>query len=89
MSEENMTSEPFYIKTDPEKTIYLARWSTRFWAFLIDIILFILFLNIIRDIFKPIWKLPLLWDYQHWGFFSLGFEFILLFAYWTVFRSPW
>ena len=84
MSEENMTAEPFFIKTDPEKTMYLARWSARFWAFLIDIILFILFLNIIRDIFNPIWKLPLLWDYQHWGSLSFGFEFIFLFAYWTI-----
>jgi len=84
MSEENMTPEPFLIKPVSEKTIYLARWSTRFWAFLIDFILFILFLNIIRGIFDPFWKLPLLWDYRHLRFFALGFEFIFLFAYWTV-----
>jgi uncharacterized RDD family membrane protein YckC len=84
MSEENTTSELSLIKPVPEKTIYLARWSARFWAFLIDIILFILFLNIVRDIFQPILKLPLLWDYQHWGFFTLGFEFVFLFAYWTI-----
>jgi uncharacterized RDD family membrane protein YckC len=84
MSEENMISEPFVIKPVPEKTIYLAKWSARFWAFLIDIILFVLFLNIVREMFQPILKLPLLWDYQHWGFFTLGFEFIFLFAYWTV-----
>jgi len=73
MSEENMTPEPFLIKPVSEKTIYLARWSARFWAFLIDFILFILFLNIIRGIFDPFWKLPLLWDYQHLRFFALGF----------------
>jgi uncharacterized RDD family membrane protein YckC len=84
MSEENMIPESFLLKPVPEKTIYLARWSARFWAFLIDIILFILFLNIIRGIFDPFWKLPLLWDLWNWEFFALGFEFIFLFAYWTV-----
>ena len=84
MSEENMIPESFLIKPVPEKTIYLARWSARFWAFLIDIILFILFLNIIRGIFDPFWKLPLLWDLWKGEFFALGFEFIFLFAYWTV-----
>ena len=68
MSEEHTTPEPFLIQPVPEKTIYLANWSARFWAFLIDFILFILFLNIIRDIFNLFWKLPFLWDYQHWDF---------------------
>jgi hypothetical protein len=51
MSEENMVSEPSMIKPVPEKTIYLANWSARFWAWLVDIILVILFLNIIRGLF--------------------------------------
>jgi uncharacterized RDD family membrane protein YckC len=84
MSEEHMTAEPSLIKAVPEKTIYLAKWSARFWAWLIDIILIILFLNIIRGIFDPFWKLPLLWDYPHWELFALGFESIFFFAYWTV-----
>jgi uncharacterized RDD family membrane protein YckC len=77
MSEETLNDDPSLIKPVPEKTIYLAKWSARFWAWLIDIILIILFLNIIR-------KLPLLWDYQHWEVFALGFESIFFFAYWTV-----
>ncbi|HUT37765.1 MAG TPA: RDD family protein [Methanoregula sp.] len=84
MSEENMAPEPFFIKPGPEKTIYLARWSSRFWAWLVDIILVILFLNIIRGIFDPFWKLPLIWDYGNWEFFALGFESVFFFAYWTV-----
>ena len=84
MPEENMTPEPVEIKPVPAKTIYLAPWSARFWAWLIDVILIILFLNIIRGIFDPVWKLPLLWDYRHWEFFALGFESIFFFAYWTV-----
>jgi uncharacterized RDD family membrane protein YckC len=84
MSEETLNDEPYLIKPVPEKTIYLAKWSARFWAWLIDIILIILFLNIIRGIFDPFWKLPLLWDYHHWEAFALGFESIFFFAYWTV-----
>jgi len=84
MSDENMTSEPICIKPVPEKTLHLAKWSTRFWAWLVDVILIILFLNIVRGIFDPFWKLPLLWDYGHWEIFAIGFETIFFFLYWTV-----
>lgn len=84
MSEETIEPEPVSIRPVPEKTIYLARWSSRFWAWLIDIILVILFLNIVRGIFEPFWRLPLLWDYMHWDPIALGFESIFFFAYWTV-----
>ncbi|MCK9591697.1 MAG: RDD family protein [Methanoregula sp.] len=86
MSEENITSEPLSIKPVPEKTIYLANWSTRFWAWLVDIILVILFLNIVRGMFEPFLSLPLLWDFsnKNWGFFTVGFESVFFFAYWTV-----
>jgi uncharacterized RDD family membrane protein YckC len=84
MSEENIEPEPVSIRPVPEKTIYLARWSSRFWAWLIDFILVILFLNIVRGIFEPFWNLPLLWDYMHWDPVALGFESIFFFAYWTV-----
>jgi uncharacterized RDD family membrane protein YckC len=84
MSEETIEPEPVSIQPVPEKTIYLARWSSRFWAWLIDFILVILFLNIVRGIFEPFWRLPLLWDYMHWDPIALGFESIFFFAYWTV-----
>ena len=84
MSEENREPEPVSIKPVPEKTIYLARWSSRFWAWLVDFILVILFLNIVRGVFDPFWKLPLLWDYGHWTAVALGFESIFFFAYWTI-----
>ncbi|MGA2913828.1 MAG: RDD family protein [Methanoregula sp.] len=84
MSEEYRDPEPISIKPVPEKTIYLARWSSRFWAWLVDFILFILLLNIVRGIFDPFWKLPVLWDYGHWTIVALGFESIFFFAYWTV-----
>jgi uncharacterized RDD family membrane protein YckC len=86
MSEEHMTPEPSLIKPVPEKTIYLANWSARFWAWLVDIILVILFLNIVRGLFEPFFLLPLLWDFgnKSWGLFSVGFESIFFFAYWTI-----
>jgi uncharacterized RDD family membrane protein YckC len=84
MSEEPVMQEPIRITPTPEKTLYLGKWSTRFWAWLIDFILVLLFLNIVRGIFEPFWHLPLLWDYGHWEFFAIGFETIFFFAYWTV-----
>jgi uncharacterized RDD family membrane protein YckC len=84
MSEENVTPEPVCISPVPEKTLYLAKWSTRFWAWLIDVIIVILFLNIVRGILDPFWKLPLLWDYGHWEIVAVGFETIFFFLYWTV-----
>jgi uncharacterized RDD family membrane protein YckC len=84
MSEENMAPEQILISPVPEKTLHLAKWSARFWAWLVDIILIILFLNIVRGIFEPIWKLPLLWDYGNWELFAIGFETIFFFLYWTV-----
>jgi uncharacterized RDD family membrane protein YckC len=84
MSEEKMTPEPFFIQPVPEKMIYLATWSARFCAFLIDIIIIILFLNIIRGIFDPFWNLPLLWDFGHIDVIAIGIESLFFFAYWIV-----
>jgi uncharacterized RDD family membrane protein YckC len=84
MSEESVLPEPVCISPMPEKTLYLAKWSSRFWAWLIDIIIVILFLNIVRGLLDPVWKLPLLWDYGHWDIIAVGFETIFFFLYWTV-----
>lgn len=84
MSEESITPEPVCISPAPAKTLHLAKWSSRFWAWLVDIIIVILFLNIVRGILDPFWKLPLLWDYGHWEIVAVGFETIFFFLYWTV-----
>ena len=65
-------SEPVCIRQDTAKTLHLAKWLTRFWAWLIDVILIILFLNIVRGILEPIWTIHFLWDWQHWGLFEIG-----------------
>ena len=84
MSEENREPEPVSIKPVPEKTIFLARWSSRFWAWLIDIIFIILFLNIVRDLFMTFLKLPHIWDFTDVSLIAIGIESLFFFAYWTV-----
>jgi len=84
MSEENRETEPVSIRPVPEKTIYLARWSSRFGAWLIDIIFIILFLNIIRELFIAFLDLPHLWDYGSLDLVAVGLETLFFFAYWTI-----
>jgi uncharacterized RDD family membrane protein YckC len=84
MPKENTMANPAPIRQEPEKILYLARWSTRFWAWLVDIIIIILFWNIVIGIFDQVWKLPLLWDYRHWELPAIGLETLLVFIYWTV-----
>lgn len=84
MSDENMAPEPICISPVPERTLHLAKWSARFWAWLVDIIIIILFWNIVIGIFDHIWKLPLLWEYRYWELSAIGLETLLIFIYWTV-----
>ena len=84
MSSDTLPAEPSLIKPVPEKTIYLARWSARFWAWLIDIIFIILFLNIVRDVFITFLKLPLLWEFRNLDLIAIGIESLFFFTYWTV-----
>ena len=75
---------PSPITQDRGQTLYLAAWSARFWAWLIDFILIILFLAIVRGIFNPFWSIPPYWDLWHWEPIGFWFQTILFFAYWTV-----
>lgn len=79
--------EPARVPIEHGKTLYLAKWSTRFWAWLIDVILVILFLNIVHGILEPFWTLHFIWDFKHWGIFDLGLETLVFFLYWTIFES--
>jgi uncharacterized RDD family membrane protein YckC len=82
VQEQAPVPDPVYTVT--ERTLYLGKWSTRFWAWLIDFILVILFLNIVRGIFQPFWIIPLYVDLPRWEPFELGFQTFFFFAYWTV-----
>jgi len=84
MPEETREPEPVSIKPVPEKTIYLASWSSRFWAWLIDIIFIILFLNIVRGLFLEVLKLPHIWEFANVDILAVGIESLFFFAYWTV-----
>jgi uncharacterized RDD family membrane protein YckC len=84
MSGDTPLLEPAPVSAVPDKTLFLGRWSARFWAWLIDVILIICFLNIIIGIFDQIWELPLLWDFRHGELSAVAFEMLLIFAYWTV-----
>ena len=67
------------------RTLYLAKWSTRFWAWLIDFCMVLLFLNIVRGIFASIgWQIPFYIDFWHWEPFEFGFQTLFFFLYWTV-----
>ena len=68
----------------PGRTLYLAKWSTRFWAWLIDVILIILFLNIVRGILDPIWTIHPILDYKNWNPFEVGFQTLFFFVYWAI-----
>jgi uncharacterized RDD family membrane protein YckC len=84
MSEETPAPGPAPVPALPEKTLFLGKWSSRFWAWLIDFILVILFLNIIRGIFQPFWMIPFYIDLRRWEPFAFGFQTLFFFAYWTV-----
>ena len=73
-----------HISQERGRTLYLARWTTRFWAWLIDFCMVILFLNIVRGIFAPAWSIPLYIDFWHWELLEFGFQTLFFFLYWTV-----
>jgi uncharacterized RDD family membrane protein YckC len=80
--------EPVRIRQDTGKTLYLARWLTRFWAWLIDFILVILFLNIVDGVFHDLhMNMYPLWDYGHWEVFAISIKTLIFFLYWTIFES--
>ena len=67
------------------QTLHLAKWETRFVAWLIDVIILAILMAIIlepvRAIFSP--GTRNIWDLGFWGISSFGLNSILLFFYWT------
>ena len=68
----------------PANTLYLAKWSARFWAWLIDLILVILFLNIVIGALARVWTISHLWELPNLDLFELGFQTFIFFLYWTI-----
>lgn len=63
-------------------TLYLARWETRFWAWLIDVILVGLPLWAFGDRLPPSWQLTI-----DPGLLSISLSSVILFLYWTLFEG--
>jgi len=60
------------------ETIYLAKWETRFWAWLIDILLVGVFSSFITNCSG------FFWDFDFISIVSFGISGVLMFAYWTL-----
>lgn len=60
-------------------TLYLARWETRFWAWLIDIILIGLPFWALSDRLPPSWRFMI-----DPGLLSFSLSSIVFFLYWTL-----
>ncbi|HNQ34072.1 MAG TPA: RDD family protein [Methanoculleus sp.] len=60
-------------------TLYLARWETRFWAWLIDIILVGLPLWALSDRLPPAWRFTI-----DPGLMSVSLSSVVLFLYWML-----
>jgi uncharacterized RDD family membrane protein YckC len=63
-------------------TLYLAKWETRFWAWLIDIILIGLPLWTLSDRLPPAWRFMI-----DPGLLSFSLSSVVLFLYWTLFEG--
>lgn len=63
------------------ETIYLAKWGTRFWAWLID--------NLLVGALRTgiIGTLGLIWDLDFISLKGFGVHGVLMFAYWTLFEG--
>jgi uncharacterized RDD family membrane protein YckC len=74
--------------SDHDKEITLARWSTRFWAWLIDFIIVSIAIEIIFAIaYAPLAFSQGIQGNPVLGAARLAVESILLFSYWTYFES--
>jgi uncharacterized RDD family membrane protein YckC len=70
------------------KEIILARWSTRFWAWLVDFIIVAIVTEIIFAIaYAPLAFNPGMQDNPGLGAVRFAAESLLFFAYWTYFES--
>ncbi|KUL03553.1 MAG: RDD domain containing protein [Methanoculleus marisnigri] len=59
--------------------LYLARWETRFWAWLIDVLLIGLPLWALSDRLPPSWRFMI-----DPGLLSFSLSSIVFFLYWTL-----
>ncbi len=63
------------------ETLHLAKWETRFWAWLIDILLIGALKSGVTGL------LGLVWDIQFMSLKGFGVQGVMMFAYWTLFEG--
>jgi uncharacterized RDD family membrane protein YckC len=74
--------------SDHDKEITLARWSTRFWAWLVDFIIVTVAIEIIFAIaYAPLAFNQGIQDNPALGAVRFAVQSLLFFAYWTYFES--
>ena len=84
-SEPLPVAEPERPPFEHAKTLHLAKWSTRFWAWLIDIILVLLLLNIVDSLIFGV--IHPFWEIMKGRVVDLGVHSLFFFLYWTIFES--
>jgi uncharacterized RDD family membrane protein YckC len=66
-------------------TIHLASWGQRFWAWLIDIIIVVIVVNVVTSLGGMLYQFPHLYNLPGNLFpFDLGVNSVVLFLYWTI-----
>ena len=78
------SEQPRMLEPETRRQLHLAKWSTRFWAWLIDFLLVVLLLNIVRGIFEPFWHMPLVFDIWNWNVAEFTFQTFFFLLYWAV-----
>lgn len=78
---------PAPLQPAPERTLYLGTWPARFWAWLIDFILVLLFLNIVHSVVATLVPVSPYWDFHRWGPFVVSLDSFVFFVYWTAFEG--
>jgi len=78
------TNKDYLEKGDKMDTIYLAKWESRFWAWLIDIILVGIVSNFLSNYLGFLGNYGLMSPFFLANVKSFGVNGILLFAYWTI-----
>jgi uncharacterized RDD family membrane protein YckC len=63
------------------ETIYLAKWESRFWAWLIDILL----VGVLSDLIVE--SSGFFWDFGFTNMAGFGVSGLLIFIYWTLFEG--
>jgi len=78
---------PGPVQSEPERTLYLGTWLSRLWAWIIDFILVLLFLNIVHSIVATLVPISPYWDVHRWNPFNISLDSFVFFIYWTAFEG--